>query len=99
MAAAVRQGAKFIVGEVTGVEKRQAAGSTSEGASDLDAVQAVLLANGNSIPCDACVVCMGPWSSLAEEWFGTPVPITGIKSTSVVFKCEVKQIFANLCIS
>jgi len=41
------------------------------------------------VPCDAVVVAMGPWSSMAQDWLGLPVPITGIKSTSVVFKSEV----------
>lgn len=44
------------------------------------------------VPCDAVVVAMGPWSSMAQDWFGLPVPITGIKSTSVVFKSQVVMV-------
>jgi glycine/D-amino acid oxidase-like deaminating enzyme len=44
---------------------------------------------------------MGPWAALAEDWFGISVPITGIKSTSIVFKsksaAEAVEPFALFC--
>lgn len=37
--------------------------------------------------CDKVVVAMGPWSCQLEDWLGdgTSVPMTGIKSTSIVY--------------
>jgi len=95
MAAAQRQGAKLVVGQVTGVAKTE---NRDEGEGVKEEVCGVELAGGSVIECDACVVCMGPWSSLAQDWFGLPVPITGIKSTSVVFKSEEEiEPFALFC--
>jgi len=49
-------------------------------------VTAVRLQNKGTLEADAVVICMGPWSSVAvEDWFGLPLPMEGIKSTSVVF--------------
>ena len=31
------------------------------------------------IACSKAVVAMGPWSVLAEDWFGIPVPMEGVK--------------------
>lgn len=43
------------------------------------------------LPADVVVVCAGPWSCMAETWFGTSespleLPMEGIKSTSIVWK-------------
>lgn len=87
MDAAKKQGAKLIAGTVEGVAT--STGVLEDGAKDtpgLEAVEAVLLAGGERLECDAVCVCMGPWTSLAQDWFGIPVPITGIKSTSVVYQ-------------
>lgn len=73
MNAAVAGGAELRIGSVTGVEK-------TEGR-----VSAVLV-DGAAVPCSALAVTMGPWSTLAQDWFDIPVPMTGIKSTSVVFR-------------
>jgi glycine/D-amino acid oxidase-like deaminating enzyme len=41
------------------------------------------------IACDVVVVAMGPWSVRAEEWFeGLQVPMTGIKSVSLLFEAS-----------
>ena len=37
------------------------------------------------IPADVCVVAMGPWSTRASEWFDVDVPMTGVKSVSLVY--------------
>lgn len=42
-----------------------------------------------TLPCDTVVVCAGPWSCIAEDWFpdsGVKLPMQGIKSTSIVWK-------------
>ena len=38
-----------------------------------------------TLPCDVCVVAMGPWSTRASAWFGVDVPMTGVKSVSLEF--------------
>lgn len=64
----------------------------------LEEVTGVVLADGTTVPGDAVVVCMGPWSSRAADWLGLDVPITGIKSTSVVFQSETEvEPFALFC--
>ena len=35
------------------------------------------------VPCDAVVVAMGPWSGVAEAWFGVPVPVGPLKGEIV----------------
>lgn len=74
MEAAVAGGAVVRRGVCTGVD-------TSEGG----AVQAVRV-DGVPVRCRRVVVAMGPWSVLAEDWFGIPVPLEGIKSASVVYR-------------
>jgi glycine/D-amino acid oxidase-like deaminating enzyme len=40
------------------------------------------------IECDSAVVAMGVWSTLLEDWgLGLAVPMEGVKSTSLVYKC------------
>ena len=39
----------------------------------------------HELPAKDVVVAMGPWSTRASEWFGIKVPMTGIRSTSVVY--------------
>jgi len=71
--AAVAAGATFRKGSVEGVE-------TADGA-----VHAVRV-DGELMACRAFVNTMGPWATLAQDWFDLPIPMTGIKSTSIVFK-------------
>jgi len=54
--------------------------------------------DGEAVEASKFGVTMGPWSTLAQDWFDIPVPMTGIKSTSVVFndKSEVEP-FALFC--
>mmetsp|Transcript_20446 Transcript_20446/g.27750 ORF Transcript_20446/g.27750 Transcript_20446/m.27750 type:complete len:272 (-) Transcript_20446:158-973(-) len=90
MEAAVRMGAELRIGTVEGVE-------TSVAPDGVEAVTGVKV-SGEVVETDAVVVTMGPWSSLAQDWFRMPVPITGIKSTSIVFKSDSPvEPFALFC--
>lgn len=80
MEAAVAAGAKLVKGTVEGVETRP--GPTQGAPAEVAAV----VVDGRPVPADAVVVTMGPWSSIAQDWLGIEVPITGVKSTSVVFR-------------
>jgi glycine/D-amino acid oxidase-like deaminating enzyme len=79
--AAVEAGATFRKGSVEGIET--AADGDGEG-SRVSAVQI----DGELVPCKAFVCTMGPWAACAQDWFGIPIPMTGIKSTSIVFRAE-----------
>ncbi|KAG8456952.1 hypothetical protein KFE25_009839 [Diacronema lutheri] len=98
---AVSAGAILRRGSVTGIVTDKAAFAAAPGAADgvarADArhgdggeagararVTAVLV-DGEAVPCSHFAVCMGPWAACAAEWFGCPLPMTGIKSTSVIF--------------
>jgi len=49
-------------------------------------VTAVRLQSGQTITANKIIICLGPWSSVAvEDWFGLPLPMEGIKSTSIVY--------------
>jgi glycine/D-amino acid oxidase-like deaminating enzyme len=65
------------------------------------AIKAVLLSSGATLPADKLVICLGPWSGVAvEDWFDLPLPIEGVKSTSLVYRNlqEVKEEpFACFC--
>ena len=78
MEAAIRNGAILRIGEVHGIETDDVSGGGKR-------LRSVLI-DGEAVAASQFVVCMGPWASLAQDWFGIPVPMTGIKSTSVVFK-------------
>ena len=64
---------------VTGVEIRHHNDNESE--SNANVENAI-----ERIECDVVVVAMGPWSCRATDWFdGLEVPMTGIKSVSLLF--------------
>jgi len=86
--AAVAGGAELRIGAVEGIVK-------SDDASRVEAVTV----DGEAVPCRAFAVTMGPWAALAQDWFDMPVPMTGIKSTSIVFKDDVNAVepFALFC--
>jgi len=94
MDAAVAAGATLKIGTVEGVEKAAAA-EDGEGERSVSAV----LVDGEAVPCKAFVCTMGPWAALAQDWLDLPVPMTGIKSTSIVFKDTSKAVepFALFC--
>eukprot|EP00195_Chlamydomonas_chlamydogama_P013559 CAMPEP_0202891534 /NCGR_PEP_ID=MMETSP1392-20130828/1578_1 /ASSEMBLY_ACC=CAM_ASM_000868 /TAXON_ID=225041 /ORGANISM="Chlamydomonas chlamydogama, Strain SAG 11-48b" /LENGTH=400 /DNA_ID=CAMNT_0049575319 /DNA_START=116 /DNA_END=1318 /DNA_ORIENTATION=+ len=79
MEAAVQGGAQVLVDTVQGVEV-----VTQEDGSSR--VAGLRLAAQGSLRCDQVVFAMGPWTVLVEDWLGCPVPLEGIKSTSLVFK-------------
>lgn len=79
--AAVANGAELRIGSVEGVKTTPAAEGQCE------AVRAVVI-DGEEVEASAVVCTMGPWAACAAEWFDMPIPMTGIKSTSVVFKSE-----------
>ena len=89
--AAVAGGAELRIGTVEGVETEASDGD----GRTLTGVRV----DGAVLPADKLVVTMGPWSALAADWFGMPVPMTGIKSTSIVFKDATRDVepFALFC--
>lgn len=94
MDAAVANGAELRIGTVEGLNEA----STEEGGTErtIDSV----VVDGEAVPCKAFVCTMGPWAALAQDWFDIPVPMTGIKSTSIVFKAkegEEVEPFALFC--
>lgn len=85
MAAAQEAGAELRIGSVEGVEK---AGEGGEGEGAVTHVKV----DGEMVPCKAFVCTMGPWAACAQDWLDIPIPMTGIKSTSIVFKDEKKEV-------
>ncbi|EKX33390.1 hypothetical protein GUITHDRAFT_158911 [Guillardia theta CCMP2712] len=83
---AVSKGAKVVKGKVDGIEM--------EG----DEVKAVRVGD-KAIETDCCVIAMGPWSCMAEDWFpGLSLPMQGVRSTSIVYKSEENvDAFALFC--
>jgi glycine/D-amino acid oxidase-like deaminating enzyme len=57
------------------------------------------LSNAETLPCDALVIAAGPWSGpMVEDLFDVPLPMEGIKSTSLVFNdCTPVQTEAFAC--
>lgn len=80
MDAALGQGAELMIGTVEDVV-------TEPEDAGLERVTGVQV-DGQVVAADKVCVCLGPWAALAEDWFGLAVPMTGIKSTSIVFKSE-----------
>ncbi|MGH6917941.1 MAG: NAD(P)/FAD-dependent oxidoreductase, partial [Geminicoccaceae bacterium] len=72
MDAAIAQGARVQMGEVTGLVR------------NAERVTGVLV-EGAPIPADAVVVAIGPWSLLACQWLPLPM-IHGLKGHSVVLR-------------
>ncbi|HEX2553509.1 MAG TPA: FAD-dependent oxidoreductase [Microvirga sp.] len=73
MQAAEARGAELRIGTVTGLALDRD-GSRVEGVA----------VDGETIPCDAVVIAMGPWSRLASQWLPLP-PVHGLKGHSLVF--------------
>ncbi|CAN0064405.1 unnamed protein product [Scytosiphon promiscuus] len=86
MEAAEAKGAELRIATVSGVSTSPIEEEQEERGEGKRRVTSVTLEDGSEIPCDRVIVAMGPWSCLAEEWFDIPVPMQGIKSTSIVFK-------------
>ncbi|KAK3256075.1 hypothetical protein CYMTET_34768, partial [Cymbomonas tetramitiformis] len=76
MQAAQDQGATVQIGTAAGLEWK----------GDSDQVAGVRLESGEVLDCDQVVVAMGIWSVLLEDWVQMPVPMEGVKSTSLVYQ-------------
>jgi glycine/D-amino acid oxidase-like deaminating enzyme len=60
----------------------------------------VRLSDNSVIDCDTLILTMGAWTTIASHWFNLPIPIDGIKSTSIVYKQVLEttsQPFALFC--
>ena len=77
--AAVANGAQLRIGKVQGIKCVDSAGGERKKLS-------AVVVDGEEVAARALAVTMGPWATCAAEWFGMPIPMTGIKSTSVVFR-------------
>jgi glycine/D-amino acid oxidase-like deaminating enzyme len=73
--------------EVHGAELRHVAASGVVRGRD-GGIEGVV-ADGTTIPADAVVLAMGPWSTLAAEWLPLP-PVYGLKGHSLVFDTGTK---------
>lgn len=80
MEAAVERGAEVHIGTVEGI-------NTEPESASLERVTGVVV-DGETLPADKVCICLGPWAALAQDWLGLEVPMTGVKSTSVVFKSD-----------
>lgn len=81
--AAVANGAQLRIGSVEGVVTED--NPSEEGGRRVRAVKV----DGEEVSASKIVVTMGPWSTLAQDWFDLPIPMTGIKSTSIVFQAKL----------
>ncbi|EWM27319.1 FAD dependent oxidoreductase [Nannochloropsis gaditana] len=94
VAAAVANGAQVVKGTVVGLAFGEGQDGTAPVAS-IRTVTGVQLEGQEEepIPCSKVVVATGPWAPVAGEWFGIPVPMEGIYSTSIVLpNCEAASI-------
>ena len=90
MDAAIAGGAELRIGAAEGVV-------TEPETEGLERVTGVVV-DGETMPADRVCVCLGPWAALMQDWFNIQVPMTGIKSTSIVFKSEEPvEPFALFC--
>jgi len=94
MEAAVAAGAELRIGKVEGIVTE----TETEAEGGGERVTAVRV-DGEAVACSQFVCTMGPWAALAQDWFDMPVPMTGIKSTSIVFKDTTADVepFALFC--
>lgn len=81
---AVKKGAKVVADTAIGCE----IGGDGK-------VKGIKLQNHDPIECDKMIVTLGTWSGvICEDWFSTPIPMQGIKSTSVVYN-DIPEIKAE----
>ena len=87
-------GSETIFGEVAGVRfaegnggRNGASGSRGGRGRTVSGVEVVETSTGETrvIEADVCVVAMGPWSTRASQWFDLEVPMTGVKSVSLLY--------------
>ena len=70
--------------ECVGIVTKDSADADDAGGSSREAT-AVRLASGEELSCDHLVVALGAWSCKIEDWFGVPLPVDGVLSTSFTF--------------
>jgi hypothetical protein len=85
------QGSERGSRKVTAVKytpRRPSNSSTEEGGGGEAAAEIVDDYEESKLPADVVIVCAGPWSCAAEDWFqgSVQLPMEGIKSTSIVWK-------------
>ena len=61
-------------------EEEEERGGTKEDRSTGSKISTPVLVSARDV-----VIAMGPWSTRASEWFGIKVPMTGIRSTSIIY--------------
>jgi glycine/D-amino acid oxidase-like deaminating enzyme len=72
---AIQNGSQLIIDTVQGIKIQN------------NKVRGVQLHHNQFIEAERVMLCMGPWSGVAcEDWFNLPIPLTGIKSTSIVYR-------------
>lgn len=88
--ASIEVGTKVLIDSVVGMDL-----------AEDNRVRGVLLKEGGRLDVDKVIICMGPWSGVAiEDWFGIPLPMEGIKSTSLIYQnlpAIQQQPFACFC--
>ena len=82
------EGAKIILGTCTGVESLL---DTVSGKTKVTGIKYTSPGQPTEellLPADVVVVCAGPWSCAAQDWFDHTIhlPMEGIKSTSIVWQ-------------
>ena len=76
---AVSKGSQVIKGKVENIKMSSSEEGKVEG----------VVVDGKVVPSDCVVIAMGPWSCMAEDWFGNlNIPMEGVRSTSIVFKSD-----------
>jgi glycine/D-amino acid oxidase-like deaminating enzyme len=87
---ATKNGAKLVHATAVGCEH-----------NEQGKVEGVVLSTGETLEADKMVVALGPWSGVVcEDWFDAPIPMQGIKSTSLLYTGipEIKaEPFACFC--
>ena len=75
MRAAQQHGAKLVLGQVTGVARRE------------EVIVNGVIIDGQTVQADAVVIAMGPWSLLAAQWLPIPA-VFGQQSPSLVYNTD-----------
>lgn len=77
-------GAATVFAEVVDVHTRVADGGATREVTGVE-IRDEETGETRVIDADVCVVAMGPWSTRASQWFDVAVPMTGVKSVSLVY--------------
>lgn len=80
---AMARGATLRRAEVVGLQTVEDEQSEREGDRQISGVE---LIDGEILRAEQVVVAMGPWSCKLEDWLGVPLPMEGVRSTSLVYE-------------